>query len=439
MVRRARLSFPARGARVARLIEQRQVRERLVSVAGLVGRPVRLQDGREVGRLVDLVAVWSGDPHPAVTGIVVRIGRRRAFVPAAHLASLDASGVALSSARLDVRDFESRPGEVALMADVIDHQLVDIDGVQVVRAADLYLADVAGGWRLVGVETSGVSLLRRLGPSRWRSRATPTSVVDWGDVQPMGRPGTVHLDRANAELRRLRPGDVADLLEALGQPQRQQLVGALDIEAAADAIEEMDDDERDRLLRHLPPDRAAAIVAAMEPDEAADVLRRLPPADRAGLLTALPDEARDAAQTVLGYGADTAGGIMTTVVAVVPEVDAVSTVLDRLRGFDSHRADVDGVLVVGADGRLLDDVSLFELALASRGQRVGELVGPPWPIVVTPDASLDEVVDAVLSNRRGSVVVVDTAGHPIGRILVDDVLDALVPRPARIHRDVGDQ
>jgi Mg/Co/Ni transporter MgtE len=255
----------------------------------------------------------------------------------------------------------------------------------------------------------------------------------------MGRPGTVHLDRANAELRRLRPGDVADLLEALGQPQRQQLVGALDAEAAADAIEEMDDDERDRLVRHLPPDRAAAIVAAMEPDEAAEVLRHLPPADRAGLLTALPDDARDAAQTVLGYGADTAGGIMTTVVAVVPEVDTVSTVLDGLRGLDSHRADVDGVLVVGADGRLLDDVSLFELALAPREQRVGELVGPPWPIVVTPDASLDEVVDAVLSNRRGSVVVVDTGGCPIGRILVDDVLDALVPRPGRLHRDVGDQ
>jgi CBS domain-containing protein len=398
-----------------------------------------LQDGREVGRLVDLVAVWSDEAHPSVTGAIVRIGRRRAFVPAKDVASLATMGVTLSSSRLDVRDFTTRPGEVALMRDVVDHQLVDIDGVQVVRAADLYVAEVGGVWRLVGVETGPLTLLRRLGPSRWRSRPTPERVVDWADVQPVGRPGTVRLDRPNAELRRLRPGDVADLLEALGQPQQQELVGILDVDVAADALEEMDDDQRDRLLRHLGPERAAAIVAEMEPDEAADALRGLAPDERMALLAVLPSPTRAEVGTLLGFGAETAGGIMTSVIAVVGEADSVASVVDRLRGFDAHRADVDGVLVVGPDGRLLDDVSLFELAVAAPDRVVGDLVGPPWPIVVTPDAPLDAVVDAVLSNRRSSIVVVDDDGQPIGRILVDDVLDALVLHPTRFHRDVGEQ
>jgi CBS domain-containing protein len=60
-------------------------------------------------------------------------------------------------------------------------------------------------------------------------------------------------------------------------------------------------------------------------------------------------------------------------------------------------------------------------------------------MVVTADASMDEVADAVLSNRRGSIVVVDDTGGPLGRILIDDVLDALVVRPAHLHREVGDQ
>jgi hypothetical protein len=34
---------------------------------------------------------------------------------------------------------------------------------------------------------------------------------------------------------------------------------------------------------------------------------------------------------------------------------------------------------------------------------------------------------------------VDDNGHPIGRILTDDVLDAFVPHVTRLHRDVGDQ
>jgi Mg/Co/Ni transporter MgtE len=142
---------------------------------------------------------------------------------------------------------------------------------------------------------------------------------------------------------------------------------------------------------------------------------------------------------VLGYGENTAGGIMTTVVAVAEEAEVVGGVVERLRTLDAHRADVDAVLVVDADGRLLDDVSLFELVTATNNGAIGELVGPPWPIVVSPDASLGDVVDAVLSNRRSSVVVVDDHGRPIGRILVDDVLDALVPRAGRLHRDVGEQ
>jgi CBS domain-containing protein len=438
MARSSKLVFPLRAVR-ARLVEQGHVRDQLVSVAGLVGRPVQLVDGREVGRAVDVVVSWSAETYPPLIGIVVRVGRRRAFVPIGDVAALTPAAVTLSSWRLDVRDFETRPGEVALMRDIVDHQLVDIDGVQVVRAADLYLAAVGGRWLLVGVETGMVSLLRRLGPARTRTRATPERVIDWADVQPVGGPGTVRLDRANRELRRLRPGDLADLLEELGDPQRQALVGALDVDVAADALEEMDETQRNRLLGNLAPQQAAAIVAEMEPDEAAEALRDLDRDQRSALLAHLPAAANAAISTLLAYEDNTAGGIMTTVVVLAGRDELVSAVIDRLRELVDHRADVDAVLVIDDDGRLLDDVSLFEVAIGPPNRPIGELVGPPWPIVVSPDATLAEVVDAILSNRRSSIVVADAEGHPLGRVLVDDVLDALTPKRLRLHRDVGDQ
>ena len=77
--------------------------------------------------------------------------------------------VRLHSARVDLREFEPRPGEVLLAKQVLDYQLVDVDGVKVIRASDLYLAPVFGGYRLVGVDVSAQSLLRRLGPARWRT------------------------------------------------------------------------------------------------------------------------------------------------------------------------------------------------------------------------------------------------------------------------------
>ena len=49
--------------------------------AGLVGHPVRDPNGVEVGRVIDVVVRWHGEPYPPVTGVVVRVGRRRAYVP----------------------------------------------------------------------------------------------------------------------------------------------------------------------------------------------------------------------------------------------------------------------------------------------------------------------------------------------------------------------
>ena len=54
--------------------------------------------------------------------------------------------------------------------------------VVVIRAADLYLAEVIGRIRLVGADVSNATLLRRLGPRRWRPRPTPDRVIDWAAI-----------------------------------------------------------------------------------------------------------------------------------------------------------------------------------------------------------------------------------------------------------------
>jgi len=425
-----------------RLIDQRTIREQLISVAGLIGRPVELAGGDEVGSVIDVVTRMADLRVPEVTGLVVRVGRRRAFVPVAQVATLTGDTVTLSSAQLDVRDFARREDEVLLMGDIVDHQLVDINGVQIVRASDLYIAPIGDRIRLVGVEVGLRSLLRRLGPRRFRTRATPERVIDWTDIQmvgAVGQTGSVRLERENRELRRLRPADLADLLENLGQQQRLGLVDALDADLAADALEEMDIDQRDRLLREITPDRAAAIIAEMEPDEATEALREFDDDARAEIIATLPESSRLAVERLLAYNEETAGGIMTTVLLTATRGMTVDDVIAAMRELTNHREDLDAVLVVDEDGVLLDDVSVFELAVADRDTDVADLVGPPWPTVVSPDAPLEDVVDAILSNRRSSIVVAGDDGKPLGRILLDDVLDALTLTPIRMRPNVGDR
>src|ERR1700722_4140258 len=135
----------ARRQRRSRLLAVRSVRDSLLSVAGLVGGPVRNRDGDHIGRVTDGVARWGGEEsYPAVTGLVVKIGGRRAFASMDQVASVERNGVTLGSARIDLMEFARRDGEVLLGRDVVDHQLVDVDGVQVIRPADLYLALIPG-------------------------------------------------------------------------------------------------------------------------------------------------------------------------------------------------------------------------------------------------------------------------------------------------------
>jgi CBS domain-containing protein len=433
-----------RRRRTRRILASEGVFDSIVSLAGVLGRPVRNQSGQEIGRLDDIVARWAdGQMYPPVSGLVIRVGRRVAFVPASAIDRIAAAEVLLRSSRLDLRDVERRSGEVLLARDVLDHQLVDVDGVQVIRAADLYLAEVLGRIRLVGADVSNATLLRRLGPRRWRPRPTPDRVIDWAAIQPFSEPGGdddpgahVRLRTTNEGLLRLRPGELADLLEDLRRDERQELLAALSPDEAADALEEMQPDDLEQLLRETDPGEAARLVAAMEPDEAADALRDLPRAVRAEVLRHIPSTTALALRELLGYEENEAGGIMTTTLVTAKSGEKVKKVVDRISEARGHEVDLDAVAVVDGDGRLLGDVVLLDVLLALRASsdtRMSSLLGDEDVVTVDPHASADAVAGKLIEARRHSMVVVDDDGRPIGRILADDVLDALVPTKGRFH------
>ena len=408
----------------------REVRESLVSLAGLVGRPVRYRSGEVVGKLADVVIRWdSGEGYPPLAGVIARVGARRAFIPASAVATLGQREVVLTTARLDLRDFAAREDETALAAQVLDHQLVDLDGARVVRASDLYLATVGDSVRLVGLDVGFETLLRRLGPARWRTRPTPDAVIDWASVHAFGSHtgrGGAQLTGHRGELNTLRSAELADLLEDLGRRERHQLLGLVEPGTAADALEEMDADQLRQLLSEVELDKAAALLTWMEPDEAAEALRSLDDSDRDAILAAMPQHATGRLRPVLASPAHSAGGEMTTMLVLAHPDDSVSDVRHRLAENAEHAVDLDAIIVVDDEGRLIDDISLGELFLAEQSTVLTDLIGPPWPVTVTADADVNEVAERLIDSRRLSVVVVDEHDRPLGRILADDVLDAMV-------------
>ncbi|MHB8393867.1 MAG: magnesium transporter MgtE N-terminal domain-containing protein [Candidatus Dormibacteria bacterium] len=382
------------------------------------------EGGRGAGRLVDLVVRWNGsDPYPLVTGLVLQRGEEQIFQPIASVARLDAQAVVVKDLGTQAAGFIRREGELRLVSDVLGRQLVDVDGVKVLRAEDLFLAPVLGRMRLVAVSGGPRSLWARVVAS-WQPDSR--QLVDWSAVHPFGEPGSeLRLQVPHEGLRQLHPGELADLLEELDQPARDELTTALDPGAVADALEEMDAERIEDILRDASPERAAQMVAAMEPDEAVDVLRDMERAEADAILAHLPTDAARQLTDLLGYPETMAGGFMTTTLARASEHDTVAQVRENLREQRAHGADIDSVAVLDADGRLRADLPLFDVLVAADDTPLSDLLNDTSPVTIHPEAFLDEVVERLTEARASSVVVVDGQGRPMGRVLADDVIDAL--------------
>ena len=407
------------------VLARKNIRESLVSVAGLIGRPVRDNDGLDIGKLVDVVVRHGEETYPPVSGLIVKVGQRTLFVNGARISQLTKDEIRLSSTKINLEVFQRRTGESLLDADVIDHQIVDVDGLRVVRSSDLYLAPFDKEIRVVGVDISFVSFLRRVFPGAIRRRPTPDHVVDWASVASLADgTGVVRTAGSRAALSQLRPADLADLIEDLAGREQGALIELLDPELAADVLEEMEEEELQGLIRGLSAERSAELLARMEPDESAEVLRDLDVEHRESILKVMDPTVAKQLRHLVSFDETHAGGIMTTHILIVRENDTVASALDLL--VQNRERDIsDGVVVVDSRGKLLDHIQVIELVAAKPSALLSTLIGPPYPTAVRLEAPLDEVIEEFSDNRGSSIIVIDEKNKPVGRILADDLVDAL--------------
>ncbi len=325
-----------------------------------IGRPVRDREGGAIGQVADLL-VAVGDRYPPVTGLVVQTERRRIFLPWSSVDSMDETGARLRTTTIDIGEFRQRPNEILLRADLMDKQIVDIDGRKVVRVNDLRLDEVAGALHLVAVDVGGAGLLRRLGmegPFRTLARnlrlPVPERYIDWEDVDPVETSiASIKLRVPHGGLAELHPADLATILDQLAPRDRAGVLASLDDEAVADAIEEMEPDTQVEVLEDLEPERAADILEEMSPDDAADLVADLSDEARDEILALMEREEAAEVRELLGYPEDTAGGIMTTEFVSVPATLTAAQTIDRLRELEPDAETIYYVYVTDDDGRLV--------------------------------------------------------------------------------------
>ncbi|PYS61913.1 MAG: magnesium transporter MgtE [Acidobacteria bacterium] len=404
----------------------------MLYLSQVLGRPIIDLEGERVATLKDVIVRLGEEDHPPVAGFVARYRRRDFFLPRWRISHFGEAGVRLNSDILDLRPFVRRDGEVLLARDVLDKQLIDVDGKRVVRVNDVQLIEAANEWRVTGADVSLIGLWRRLAPAFMRS-GRPVEVIDWPDVGYLATDAaTVQLKSSRGKLARLHPVEIARLAESLSYQHGAEIVESLDDETAAETLEEMAAERQAQILGDMDEERAADILEHMSPDEAADVLGDLPVDKAEDLLNRMDDEEQLEVAELLPYADDTAGGLMTTEFVTLARDLTVGEALARLREMAETPNMIYYLYVVEdeASEKLVGVIALRGLILSDPSSPLKTVMRSDLQVALADDSAAD-VAQKIAEYNLLALPVVDEAGEILGIVTVDDAIEILLPRDWR--------
>jgi sporulation protein YlmC with PRC-barrel domain len=403
---------------------------RTLHLSDLLRRPITDNTGDSLGRLSDVVVRLRGPELPLVIGGVVSVGGREVFVPLEQVSEFDGEALRLTSAQLDLRQFERREGEVLLRADVLGHRLIDVEAARLIKAADLELEERNGEWVLTGVDTrrrrGGLSALF----GRGDAEADRHQFREWSRFEPLiGHTGSLRTRGPLGRIRRLKPAQIADLIEDASKEEETEILGQVheDPELEADVFEELDEDLATRLLGARTDAEIAEVLSRMGADDAADAITELPQPRRQPVLDLLPQGQRTKVLTLMGFNPTSAGGLMGVDFVMVACDSQVRDALDAVAGSSGLQPEaLSTVHCIDDRGRLCGVATLVTLVQSDPAAWIREIYDDD-PVRVGADTDVVDVAVLMSDYNLITVPVVDERRKMIGIITVDDVLEATLP------------
>jgi CBS domain-containing protein len=403
----------------------------ILHLSTVVGSPLRDSDGERLGKVEDLIVRLGGVGYPPITGVLVTVAGRQSYLGVERVSDIGADGVVLRKAQLDLRHFERRPEGVLLKRDLLDRQLINVEGARLVRANEIELALVAGSWRVVGVDTGPRGGLRRLLPKPLGAHIATGEFLDWAGVEPfVGHVPTVRLRVPHPKLAKLHPAQIADLVEAASRREGEEIIQAVgddDRELEADVFEELDDQHQREFLEDRPDEQVAQILSRMAPDDAADIVGELEEDRRENVLGLLPVSHRIKVRALLGYDPAEAGGLMSPDFVMLGGSSSAEDALSAVRHSRVPAELLSTVFVSAPDGTLSGSVPVAALVRAEPERHLDAELKHEIPCLST-DAPFEEVARLMADYNLTSIPVVDESKRMVGVVTVDDVLEAMLPR-----------
>jgi len=413
--------------------------EAVIALSELLGSPVVDASGRIQGHVREAVVNRQEDPR-RISGFLVKSRKGLRMLPPERVHVVPGGGVMIRNDRPPEEWSEPRNSadDLYLDRDLLDQQIIDVNGRKVVRVNDVDLKLEAVGnvsnirINEVDVGTRGAvrRLLKGLMPrgtirslvEKLSAKTIPFDFVNMIEVDPARR---VRLKIEHDRLNDIHPAELADILEDLGPAQREAVFEALDEETAAETIEEIEDPKMQQsLMESLEHEHAADIVEEMDPDAAADLLAGLDSEHSVQILEEMEPAEREEVQELLEFDKNTAAGHMTTdFIAVAPSATC-RMAIDALQKYEGGVETIGTVYLVEKDEVLFGAVPLSKIAMSVPDQPLKPLA---MDVLITCKMNSKEKEFAELFDKYNltSLPVVDDKGKLAGIITADDVIGML--------------
>lgn len=223
----------------------------------------------------------------------------------------------------------------------------------------------------------------------------------------------------------LHPADVAELLNAIEEPElKQKIFSSLSPDIASEVLSLVSPLTQSELTEELSNAALGDIVERLDSDDAADLLAALPEEQARAVLEQVPEDLSAEMAQLLRYPSDTAGGIMQTEHVEVPSETRADQAIEIIRRHIDEVPDIHNVFVVDDRRHLVGILPLRKLILARPDDPVERIMDRQ---VISARVDLDQEQVAQLFQRYDllSLPVVDQQGVLLGRITIDDAVDVL--------------
>jgi len=398
----------------------------------------KIWDGynNNIGRLDDILIDATDKNMPPIVALSVKHNPSHLrYIPAFQIASLG-PGISLRVGADRIIPYKPTGHELPLLDRVLDQQIVDTEGKRLVRVNDLQIVRAGNQFVLTGVDISGQGLLRRLGLEKCANRVwklfnwSPNNmVIPWQFVASIEHDDPLRLSVSQNKIVKMPPADIAAIVDELDYHTTTALLQAFDNQTLADTLEESSPGLQMTILSAMDPERVADIIEEMDPDEAADLLADMKNGTSEEILNLMEKDEAMYVRSLLTYPEDTAGGIMTTEFAHVPDGVTVQEAIDYLR--NSEEAQDDEMMyyihILDEEHRLKGIITLRDLVISDPVRNLKQ-----WEqeniITVEPLTPQEEVAYLVAKYDLLSIPVINPESQKIlGIVTVDDAIDVVLP------------